>query len=231
MREQNGRANRGPGASGRSWPARRGIRISDLRGPHGEMYIAAVDSLGHVRVEVHVHDPADEELVIRLLEMYLAAVEPPAWKRAQDAREGRRGNAGGRAHLRLLNGRAGPCVRPVRTARPAGTAAAAPQAWGFCRFCQGRFGRVAPRASLRENRAGQVGRVASGPPGRGSGGRPQALLDVLLVVADTALDVRYHHRPGRGALRLLLLLADVDVNVQSCPRRRVSRVVQGPVAS
>lgn len=90
MREQNGRANRGPGASGRSWPARRGIRISDLRGPHGEMYIAAVDSLGHVRAEVHVHDPADEELVIRLLEMYLAAVEPPAWKRAQDAREGRR---------------------------------------------------------------------------------------------------------------------------------------------
>jgi len=59
-------------------PARGSIRISELQGPHGEMYMAAVDSRGHVRLEVHVHDPADEQIVVRLLELYLATADTPS---------------------------------------------------------------------------------------------------------------------------------------------------------
>jgi len=42
------------------------------------MYMAAVDSRGHVRLEVHVHDPADEQIVVRLLELYLATADTPS---------------------------------------------------------------------------------------------------------------------------------------------------------
>lgn len=58
--------------------ARRGIRVSELSGPHGELYMTAVDSQGRVRLVVHVHDPADEHLVAGLLEIYLATRDRPS---------------------------------------------------------------------------------------------------------------------------------------------------------
>ena len=63
--------------AGHSGPARGGVRISDFRGPNGEVYAVAVDGLGRARVEVHIHDPADEELVISLLRLYIQAIDEP----------------------------------------------------------------------------------------------------------------------------------------------------------